>query len=98
MLLHAFTACHATERQMLLLIDGAVSIKNLNHRSLQVHCIVVDKTEALADKVLSLLNAKLYAICLDSLIIGLDFFEATQNLLWHLRLGELAHSVEAVIA
>ena len=52
----------------------------------------------MGDKILRLLNAILDTVGLDFLIIALELFKFLHDVLRYLCLGELAHTVEAVIA
>ena len=58
----------------------------------------MDESMATLDQVSSLLDTKLYAICLYFLVVHFELFEALEDLGRDLCSGELTHAMEAIIA
>ena len=82
---------------MALDVERTIGFQNFEDGGLKVHSVVVNELEAVGDEITSLGHSILHAECHDSLVVGFDLLEAPKDVGRNLGLGELAHSVEAVV-
>lgn len=91
------TAVSECSWQLAHRVERTVATYDLKHCCLEVHRVIMYEAESVMKQILSLLDALLHTILLDSFIIVFDNLELIYDILWDYSLSELAHAFEAVV-